>query len=163
MTSCFRPRTIISRVLTAPSLRLRVAFLFSAFLWACLVFILLIKKGWWLDYLFTNTFSVPEKQSFLSTYFGLTHGFPLPLGRWYFRRCCFIPLGGINSATPSLSPSREEILSCCRTTSSKTGARSSDNSQGYLTPSTQMWVHARKPTKLNVLEETIVSSLFETN
>ncbi len=59
--------------------------------------------------MFTNTFSVPEKQSFLSTYFGLTHGFPLPLGRWYFRRCYLIPLGGINSVTPSLSPSREEI------------------------------------------------------
>ena len=39
------------------------------------------KLKWWLDYLFTNTFSVPEKQSFLSTYFGLTHVFPLPLGR----------------------------------------------------------------------------------
>ena len=128
----------MSRVLTASSLRLRVAFLFSAFLWACLVFILLIKKWRWLDYLFTNTFSAPEKQSFLSAYFGLTHGFPLPLGRWYFRRCYLIPLGGINSVTPSLSPSREEILSCCRTTSSKTGARKGD-SQGYLTPSTQIF------------------------
>jgi len=61
-----------------------------------------------LDYLFTNTFSVPEKQSFLSTYFGLTHVFPQPLGRWYFRRCYVTPLGGI---VPShrLSPSREEI------------------------------------------------------
>jgi hypothetical protein len=39
------------------------------------------KLKWWLDYLFTNTFSVPEKQSFLSTYFGLTHVFALPLGR----------------------------------------------------------------------------------
>ena len=39
------------------------------------------KLKWWLDYLFTNTFSVPEKQSFLSTYFGLTRVFALPLGR----------------------------------------------------------------------------------
>ena len=58
--------------------------------------------------MFTNTFSVPEKQSFLSTYFGLTHVFALPLGRCYFRRCYVTPLGGI---VPShrLSPSREEI------------------------------------------------------
>ena len=58
----------------------------------------------------TNTFSVPEKQSFRSTYFGLTHVFTLPLGRCYFRRCYVIPLGGI---VPShrLSPSREEIFS----------------------------------------------------
>ena len=58
--------------------------------------------------MFTNTFSVPEKQSFLSTYFGLTHVFALPLGRCYFRRCRVIPLGGI-VPPHRLSPSREEI------------------------------------------------------
>ena len=32
-----------------------------------------------------------------------------------------------------------KLMSCCRTTSSKTGARSSNNSQGSLTPSTQIF------------------------
>jgi len=48
-----------------------------------------------------------QKTMFLSTYFGLPHGFPLPLGRCTSRSCCVIPLGGIVPPHRSLSVERE--------------------------------------------------------
>ena len=111
--------------------------------------------------MFTNTFSVPEKQMF-QIYLLRTHPrFSSATWPLYFPQSLRYPLGRDYSVTPSLSVEREIQLSCCRTTSSREEiriealrtmtskvslhkrAREDLISQGYLTPSTQLWAHAR--------------------
>jgi len=58
---------------------------------------------------------------FLSTYFGLTRDFPQPIGLCTSRSRYVTPLGGVIPSHRTLSVERENLLSRCRTTNSKTG------------------------------------------
>jgi hypothetical protein len=66
-------------------------------------------------------FQYPENKCFRSTYFGLTHEIPQPIGLRTCRSRYVTPLGGIVPSHRSLSVERENWLSRCRTTNSKAG------------------------------------------